>query len=220
MKSLVIIPAFNEANSVPGLVKELNKYGYDYIVLNDCSTDNSIEVYDKNKINYLNLPLNMGLASVTQAGFRYAKEHDYDCAIVIDGDGQHPPFNIERLFKEIENGNDYVIGSRFVEKDKSWSLRMVGSRIICFFIFLKTGKRVSDPTSGMRCLNRNVINEFVNDMNYIAEPDALTYLIKRKYKVKEVQVEMDERENGESYFKNPLRAIKFVFNVVVSILFI
>ena len=218
MKSLIIIPAYNEANNVPDLVKKIEKLGYEYLVINDCSTDNSVEVYNKNAINYLNLPLNLGLASVTQAGFRYAEYHNYDCAIVIDGDGQHPPFNIEKLLNKIEKGYDYVIGSRYVEVKKPWSLRMIGSRIISFFIFIKTGKKITDPTSGMRALSKKVMHEFSEKMNFIAEPDALVYLLKKDYNVDEVQVKMEERENGVSYFHNPIRAIKFVFNVIVSII--
>ena len=221
MKSLIIIPAYNEAKNVPSLVAEIKKYNYDYIVINDCSTDDSAIVYKENKINFLDLPLNIGLASVTQAGFRYALDNDYDCAIVIDGDGQHPPKYISKVLNKIEEGYDYAVGSRFIDKSKNWSLRMIGSRIICAATFLKTGKKITDPTSGMRALNKRVLKEFAEDMNFVAEPDALVYLIKKKYKCCETQVEMQERNEGLSYFnKNPFRSAKFVFSVLVSILFI
>ena len=199
MKSLIIIPAYNEANNVPDLVKKIEELGYEYLVINDCSTDNSVEVYDKNAINYLNLPLNLGLASVTQAGFRYAEYHNYDCAIVIDGDGQHPPFNIEKLLNKIEKGYDYVIGSRYVEVEKPWSLRMIGSRIISFFIFIKTGKKITDPTSGMRALSKKVMHEFSENMNFIAEPDALVYLLKKGFNVDKRKIKLD----------NPLSSLGF-----------
>ena len=220
MKFIIVIPAYNEAKNVPKLVEEINELGYEYIVINDCSTDNSKEVYDKLNINYLDLPLNLGLASVTQAGFRYALDKGYDCAIVLDGDGQHPPKYISKVIGKIEEGYDYAVGSRYLEKKKPWNLRMLGSRIFSLAIKIKTGKKVTDSTSGMRACGKKVLKEFDNNMNFIAEPDALVYLIKKKYKTCEVQVDMEERIEGESYFTNIFKAAKFVFNVVVSIIFI
>ena len=220
MNYLVIIPAYNEEKNVPDLIAKIKETGYDYLVINDCSTDNSSLVYDKLDISFLDLPINMGLASVTQAGFRYAYDHGYDGAIVIDGDGQHPPKYIKTVLDELDKGYNYVVGSRYLKEKKPWTLRMVGSRIICFFIYLKTGKKVTDPTSGMRAADKNIMKLFADNMNYIAEPDAYADLIKRKFKTAEVQVYMEEREAGVSYFSNPLKSIRFVFNVLVSILFL
>lgn len=112
------------------------------------------------------------------------------------------------------------MGSRFKDIGKPWSLRMLGSRILSFIIYLKTGRMITDPTSGMRAMGKEVIREFSENLNFIAEPDALTYILRRRYKVEEVQVNMDNRENGESYFSNPLRSIKFMFNSIISILFL
>ena len=113
-----------------------------------------------------------------------------------------------------------MVGSRFVNRPKPTSLRMIGSRIICFFIKLKTGVKVTDPTSGMRALGKKVIADFAQNMNFYAEPDTLCYTIHHGYKVKEVQVEMKEREGGESYFANPFKSIKFMLGVLLSIIFV
>ena len=121
---------------------------------------------------------------------------------------------------KLNEGYDYVVGSRFKDIGKPWSLRMLGSRILSSFIYLKTGRLMTDPTSGMRAIGKNVVREFSRNLNFIAEPDALTYILRRKYKVVEVQVSMDDRENGVSYFANPLRSIKFMFNSIISILFL
>ena len=118
------------------------------------------------------------------------------------------------------NGNDYVIGSRFVDKRKKLSMRMIGSSILTFLIKVKTGKTIKDPTSGMRALSKKVIDEFADSMNYYAEPDAVTHLIKKGYKVKEVKVEMMDRQNGESYFISPFKSIKFMVSEVISILLV
>lgn len=220
MKVLIIIPAFNESNNIARLAREIEDLGYDYLIINDCSTDRTAEILDDEKLKHIDLPVNLGLAAVTQVGFKYAAEKEFDCAIVIDGDGQHPPQYIEKVISKIGEGYDYVIGSRFLEKDKMWNMRMVGSRLISFVIKIKTGKTFTDPTSGMRATGKKTLSEFATGMNFIAEPDALTYLLKRKLKICEVQVDMVDRDGGESYFSNPIKSIKFMFNVVMSILFI
>lgn len=219
-KTLIIIPAYNEQANIEKLIDDINSFGYDYLIINDNSTDNTENIIRKNEYNFLDLPINVGIAGVTRIGFKYAYEYGYDCAICIDGDGQHQPKYVHDLIKEIENGNDYVVGSRFVDKPKPMTTRMIGSRIICWFIKLKTGTKVTDPTSGMRALGKRVIEDFAKEMNFYAEPDTLCYVIHHGYKAKEIQVEMKEREGGVSYFRNPLRSIKFMVGVILSIVFV
>ena len=220
MKTLIIIPAFNEQDSILPLIKDISKYSYDYLVINDCSTDATPYILDKNKINHLDLPINLGIAGVTQIGFKYAHEHDYDCVICVDGDGQHQPAYVETLIRAIEEGYDYAVGSRFVAEKKPLTMRMIGSRVLCTLIKLKTGKTVNDPTSGMRALGRKVIEDFSESMNYCAEPDALCHLLRKGYSVKEVQVQMNERTAGESYFQNPFKSVYYMISVALSIIFI
>ena len=220
MKTLIVIPAFNEEKNLPSLVKEIKGHGFEYLIINDSSTDGTSELAKASNFNILNLPINMGLAGVTRIGFMYAKDNNYDCVVCIDGDGQHDPKYISSLTKEIENGNDYVIGSRFVDKRKKLSMRMIGSSILTFLIKVKTGKTIKDPTSGMRALSKKVIDEFADSMNYYAEPDAVTHLIKKGYEVQEVKVEMMDRQNGESYFISPFKSIKFMVSEVISILLV
>ena len=220
MKTLIIIPAYNEEENIEKLIKDVCKYEYDYLVINDCSTDNTSKILDNNNFNHLDLPINLGIAGVTRVGFKYAYDNNYDCCICIDGDGQHQPSYAEPLIKEIENGYDYVVGSRFLQEKKPLNMRMIGSRIICFLIKLKTGTTVTDPTSGMRALGRNVIKEFYDSMNFYAEPDTLCYLIHKKYKVCEKQVEMKDRDGGQSYFHSPFKSIYYMLSVILSIIFI
>ncbi|MBQ6334393.1 MAG: glycosyltransferase family 2 protein [Erysipelotrichaceae bacterium] len=220
MKTLVVIPAFNEQESIANLIGEITAYGYDYLIINDCSTDETPRILDEMNFNHLDLPINLGLAGVTRAGFMYAHDHDYDCVICIDGDGQHPPVFMNDLIRQVEEGYDYVVGSRFVEKKKPLTMRMLGSRILCFLIRIKTGKAVSDPTSGMRCLGKKVIESFDESMNFYAEPDAMCYLLHHGYRVKEIQVDMKEREAGVSYFANPFKSAYFMLFEILSILFI
>lgn len=218
MKALIVVPAHNEEAALPCLLQQLEQLHYDFLVINDHSTDGTEQILQAHHWNHLNLPNNIGLAGVTQMGFMYARDFGYDAAVVVDGDGQHPPVHIADLLKGLEEGNDYVIGSRYAERKKPWTMRMFGSRILCGVTYLKTGRRVTDPTSGMRALSRKVILDFAENMNYIAEPDALVHLLRRGCRVKEVQVDMEERETGVSYFHNPLKSVRFMVDAIFSIL--
>ena len=220
MKSLIIIPAFNEEESIEKVVENIKSYGYDYLVINDGSTDNTGKILDEKGYKHLDLAFNVGLAGVTRVGFMYGNDNDYDCVINVDGDGQHPVEKVKELVEEIENGYDYVVGSRFISEKKPFSLRMIGSRVLCALIKLKTGKTVTDPTSGMRALGRKIIEEFSENMNFFAEPDALCHILQKGYKVKEIQVSMLERQGGESYFVNPFKTMKYMVSEILSIVFV
>ena len=221
MNTLIIIPAYNEEKNIERVVNMLveNYPQYDYVVVNDCSKDDTKGVCERNKYNYIDLPINLGLAGAVQAGYKYAYEHNYDVAIQYDGDGQHRPEYIESLVEAIANGADIAIGSRFVTEKKPWTLRMLGSRMITFFIKLVTKVEVKDPTSGMRAIDQKLIKEFAFNMNYPPEPDTIAYQIKKGAVVKEIQVEMDERIEGESYL-NLTNSIKYMSRMIISILFI
>lgn len=221
MKLLIIIPAYNEAGNIERVVSDLvNNYPqYDYVVINDGSKDNTREICEANNFNIISLPVNLGLAGAVQTGMKYAYENGYDAAIQYDGDGQHDASYIARMSEELLNGNDIVIGSRFVEKKKNHCARMMGSRVISFCIRLKTGVKVKDPTSGMRLFGRKMLRQFAYSMNYGPEPDTVSYLIQSGAKVKEVQVEMRERVAGKSYL-NFAKSISYMLRMTVSILII
>jgi len=221
MKTLIIIPAYNEALNIEKTVKDItSNTNYDYVIINDCSKDNTKEVCEKNNFNMLSLPVNFGLTSGIQLGMKYAHQNNYDIAIQFDGDGQHQAKYLKDLVKEIEENNcDVVVGSRFVTEKKPISARMLGSRLISFFIKIVTGKTIKDPTSGMRGYGKQAIKEFVTNASLTPEPDTLVYLIKKGMNIKEVQVEMSDREFGESYLK-PLKSIEYMASMVFSIVFI
>lgn len=221
MKVLIIIPAYNEAENIEKTVKDIaENTDYDYIVINDCSKDNTKEICKKNNFNMLSLPINYGLTSGIQLGMKYAYKNNYDIAIQFDGDGQHQAKYLNKLVKEIENGNaDIAIGSRFVTEKKQFSARMIGSRMISFFIKITTGQSIKDTTSGMRAFNQKAIKEFIRNTSLTPEPDTLVYMMKKGLKVKEVQVEMKDREFGESYL-TPIKSMKYMVNMIFSIIFI
>lgn len=222
MKTLVIVPAYNEYENIEKVIKDLNNYlgSYDYVFINDCSNDKTQEYLKKNNIPHISLPINLGLAGAMQTGYKYAWENSFDCAIQFDGDGQHQARYIERMIKEIEQGADIVIGSRFINSKKSFSLRMLGSRILTLTIKLTTGKQISDPTSGMRMLNKSMIYDYAFNMNRKPEPDTLVYQIRHGAKVVEIQTEMNERTAGISLYHGILNSAKYMIKMIISIIFL
>ena len=221
MKVLIIIPAYNEELNIEKTVNDVkNNTEYDYVVVNDCSKDNTKKVCEKNEFNMISLPVNYGLTSGIQIGMKYAYENNYDIAIQFDGDGQHQAKYIKDLVEKIEKENcDIAIGSRFEKEKKPHSMRMIGSNIIQFAIKLVTGKRITDPTSGMRAYNKKAIKEFITNTSLTPEPDTIVYMIKKGLNVQEVQVEMKEREFGESYL-NTFKSIEYMLSMMFSIVFI
>ena len=220
-KLLIVIPAHNEEASIVPVVRDLieNYPQYDYVVVNDGSRDKTAALCRQNGFHLIDLPVNLGLAGAFQTGLRYAAEHDYDCAMQMDADGQHKPEYIAEMLAALEEGNDIVIGSRFLNVKKPKTLRMAGSYIISWSIRLTTGRAICDPTSGMRMFNRAMVQEFAQNLNYGPEPDTISYLIKNGAKVREVQVKMGERTAGQSYLTF-WRSVQYMVKMSVSILLI
>lgn len=221
MKCLIIIPAYNESESIERVVDNLreNYPQYDYVVINDGSADQTAAICRRRGYELIDLPVNLGLAGAFQTGLKYAWRKGYDYALQFDGDGQHRPEFIGPLLDKIQEGYDIVIGSRFVTEKKPNSLRMLGSNLISIATRLTTGKKIKDPTSGMRIFNRKMIGEFALNMNYGPEPDTVSYLLKQGATIAEVQVTMDERQAGESYL-NLTRSMMYMLRMLMSILLI
>ena len=227
MRVLMIIPAYNEELNIQNTVNKIVKYNkkssnnIDYIIINDGSKDNTKEICINNNYNVINLIHNLGIGGAVQTGYKYALENNYDVAIQFDGDGQHDENYIDSLVIEIEKGNNFVIGSRFVSelsKFKSTGTRRMGIKILSFLIRLCTGKKIYDPTSGFRVADRKVIKLFAERYpTEYPEPESTVELISKKFKVKEVPVEMHEREFGTSSIK-PLKSIYYMFSVSISII--
>lgn len=221
-KCLIIIPAYNEEANIFQVVNNLrsNYVQYDYLVVNDGSTDGTRKVCNENDINMLDLPVNVGLSGAIRAGMKYANFYGYDYAIQIDGDGQHNPEYIEKMLCVMQDaGADIVIGSRFKTKKKPLTCRMLGSRIISASIFFTTrGKYLGDATSGMRLYNKKMIKKMGYNINIRPEPDTMAYLLNHGAKIEEIQVEMQERVAGLSYlsaFNSVMYMVHVLFNILI-----
>lgn len=221
MKVLIVIPAYNESLNIEKTIKDVqeNASNMDYVIINDGSTDNTMEVVEKNNFNCINGFLNQGLFGAVQTGFKYAMINNYDIAIQFDGDGQHSAKYLQKLVDAVLEGNDIVIGSRFVSEKKPFTARMLGSRLITLAIRIVCGKKINDPTSGLRAYGRETIHDYAMDMNNPPEPDTLVYMVRKQRRIKEVQVEMSEREFGESYL-NFSNTIKYMSRMLISIFLI
>ena len=225
MKKLVIIPAFNESGSILRAVQDIKEHapGFDYVVINDCSTDDTLQVCQKNGLNHVNLSVNLGIGGAVQTGYIYGCQNHYDVAVQFDGDGQHDAAYLEQMAEElVRTGSDMVIGSRFIEKEgfQSSGLRRVGIRYFSTLIRLVTGVR--DPTSGMRMVNRDVMKIYAE--NYpkdYPEPESVVAILRKKKKVTELPVIMREREEGTSSIAGPKSAyymIKVTLAIFMEIL--
>ena len=226
MKVLVIIPAYNEELNIENTINKIINYNkkyknkVDYIIINDGSTDNTNKICEKNNYNVVNLIHNLGIGGAVQTGYKYALDNKYDIAIQFDGDGQHDENYIDSLVNEIINGNDFVIGSRFINdlsKFKSTKSSRFGINLLSFLIKICTGKKIYDPTSGFRAGNRNVIKLFAYSYpSEYPEPESTVFLIRNKFKIKEIPVEMHERQFGQSSIKL-FKSIYYMFSVSLSI---
>ena len=203
MKLLILIPAYNEAENIEMVIDRLGKEcpQYDYVIINDGSSDDTRKICARRGFNMLDLPVNVGLSGAIKSGMRYANYYSFDYVLQLDGDGQHDPAYIGEMISEMERTDcDIVIGSRFVTEKKPCSARMIGSFLLEWSIFLTTGgKRIRDVTSGMRLFNKKMIKRFGYDMHYSPEPDTLAYLLNSGIQIREVQVKMHERIAGTSY---------------------
>lgn len=204
MKKLVIIPAFNEEGNLEKTIQDIreNAPDFDYVIINDCSTDGTLAMCRRHGFSYLNLPINLGIGGAVQTGYRYAYYHGYDIAVQFDGDGQHSAGYLPEMVERMgESGSDMVIGSRFITKEgfQSSSLRRLGIRYFSFLIRLLTGKRITDPTSGMRMINRKLMEKFTEEYpRDYPEPESVVTILSEKYRVTELPVIMREREEGNS----------------------
>lgn len=223
MKSLVIIPAYNEENNIQHTLADLQSYcpECDCLVVNDCSKDRTREVLQKAGVTFLDLPVNLGIGGGVQAGYLYAERNGYDIAIQFDGDGQHEAKYIPSLIAPLESDKaDVVIGSRFVEKKgfQSSVIRRIGIDFLSSLVSVMSGIQVKDVTSGMRAANRKMISFYANKyaQDY-PEPEAILQAGLFGARIVEIPVEMRERESGKSSI-SPMKSIYYMIKVTLALI--
>jgi glycosyltransferase involved in cell wall biosynthesis len=207
-KLLVIIPCYNEEASIGKLLQELS--GLDFppgiairvAVVNDCSEDKTAAIAMAGSATVLDLPVNLGIGGAMQTGYLFAHKMDFDLAVQMDGDGQHPPAELIKLLTCYEQTNaNVVIGSRFLEREgfQSSRLRRTGIRYLHWLNRIFSGKRIYDCTSGFRLFDKKAISiAAANYPDEYPEPEAIVIFAKRGLVIHEVPVVMKEREEGKS----------------------
>ena len=223
MKTLIIIPAFNEQENIERVIRYLSENcpDCDYVVINDCSTDSTGRILDEQNIRHIDLCCNLGIGGAVQTGYLYALENGYDCAVQMDGDGQHDARYLPALLAPIENGQcNITIGSRFLENEgfQSSALRRFGIRFLSGAVRLSCGARVKDVTSGFRAVDRRFIAYYAKHYaSDYPEPEAIVTATMAGAKITEVPVVMHSRKGGVSSI-SPFKSVYYMIKVSLAIL--
>lgn len=222
-KILVIIPAYNESHNIEHTLRSLTDegMGIDYLIINDCSKDNTLDILKKLNSNYVDLPVNLGIGGGMQTGYKYAFRNGYDIAIQMDGDGQHIPKYIKDLIEPIVRDEaDLVVGSRFLNKEgfqSSW-MRRLGINFLSGLIHVCCEIKIKDVTSGFRAANSKAIELFArNYAQDYPEPESLVTSAVSGIRILEVPVVMKERTGGRSSITS-LRSIYYMIKVSAAII--
>jgi glycosyltransferase involved in cell wall biosynthesis len=223
MKTLLIVPAWNEAESLPPLLTELRERypQYDVLVVNDGSSDSTTQAARAGGAWVVELAYNLGVGGAEQTGFMYAQRYDYELVVRLDADGQHPPEEVEAVVRALLNSEaDVAIGSRFLEGNgflSSWP-RRVGIRWLALLTSLLTGQRITDSTSGFRAYRRDAF-EFLarfSPQDY-PEPEGVVLLIRNGFRIREVPIVMHRREMGLSSIRGA-RTVYYMVKVTLGLL--
>ena len=201
---LIMIPAHNEEENIEKVIAACRDIcpSCDFLIINDCSRDRTERIVCELHAAYISLPINLGIGGAIQAGYRYAQKNGYDIAIQVDGDNQHDVSFIQEMVDCISRDEaDVVIGSRFLKKEgfQSTVIRRMGINFLSTLIYLCTGKKVYDVTSGFRAVNRFFSDVYAEQYpDDYPEPEAIVAAVMHHGVIKEIPVIMHEREGGTS----------------------
>lgn len=233
MRNLIVIPAFNEEEALPATVERLQRLpaGFEILIVNDGSTDRTRDVAEslantsRLPLQVVHLPVNCGIGVAVQTGYRFAvADGGYDYVIQFDADGQHDaeflPALVDRCRRE---QLDLCVGSRFLRDfgpgSRSTVTRRIGIRFFAWLIGLMSGTKVTDPTSGFRCLGPRAWRRFADSYpEDYPEPESLFWCARNKLRVGELPVRMFERQGGVSSIRK-LKAAYYMVKVSLAILF-
>jgi glycosyltransferase involved in cell wall biosynthesis len=202
-RTLVIIPAYNEEQSLPGVLRDLRaRHGdLDILVVDDGSRDATSKVAAEAGAAVATLPFNLGIGGALRTGFRYAVRNGYDRAVQFDADGQHDCNELDALLIELDRGADMVVGSRFATKERTYRAGVVRSgamNLLRLALNLLTGHQFTDTSSGFRAFSRPVLEFFAQTypVEYMDSAEALLLAVYAGFKVVETPVVMHQRSAG------------------------
>ena len=204
LRTLAIVPALNEEDTVGAVVDELRAFDpeIEILVVDDGSTDHTALVARQHGARVVSLPFNLGIGGAMQTGFRYAFHAGFDAAVQVDGDGQHDPAELSKLLVPLhEDRADIVVGSRFAGERtyRAPFFRRLGIALFARTISLIARQRVTDTTSGFRAMNRHGIALFAADYPHdYPEVEATVMVVRNELRLLEVPVAMRDRAGGRS----------------------
>jgi glycosyltransferase involved in cell wall biosynthesis len=220
---LVLIPAFNEANNITGVLRGIRnlKMGLDILVINDGSTDNTPAAVEEAGERVINLCHNLGYGGALQTGFKFATSKGYQYVIQFDADGQHDPQDIPIILEQLRTGSaDIVVGSRFLGKSfKIGFFKQMAIILFRFIIIISTGSKITDPTSGLQGLTKQVFSHFAITANYPEDfPDADTLISSMLlgFRVTEIPANIRVRSTGQSMHTG-FRTVFYLLKMLISI---
>lgn len=223
VRVLLIVPCFNEQASIGNLLDEIRALdaGYSTIVVDDGSRDATAAVAAR-RSSVLRLVSNLGIGGAVQTGIKYALRQDFDFCVQIDGDGQHIPAEICHLLRSYrDHPCNIVVGSRYLTGAgfRSTVIRRLGSRMISLALDkLFDGGRITDPTSGMRLMDRDAMVLFSRRYPQdFPEPVSLAWAMRAGLVVGEAPVKMRARKSGSSSI-NGLKPLAYMIRVLSYIL--
>ena len=223
LKRVTIVPAFNEQDAVGRVIEEIRAYdaGFEIVVVDDGSIDNTAEVARAHRAHVVRLPFNLGIGGAVQTGFRFAYENGFELAVRLDGDGQHDASQLDLVLAPVLEGRvDIAVGSRYLERGngyRSSATRRLGIRILARTVSLLTGQRITDPTSGFQALDRKAITLFAADYPHdYPEVEALVLLLRHRLRLCEVPVSMRPRATGQSSIRT-FSSVYYMVKVLLAL---
>ena len=204
MRKAAIVPAYNEARSIAGVVAELHAAHpeLEIVVIDDGSTDETAAVARRAGAEVVQLPFNLGIGGAVQTGIEWARRRGCELAVQVDGDGQHDPCEIEKLLEPILSGSaDVTVGTRFAGNGtyRPSIARRIGIGVFAGLVSLIVRQRVTDTTSGFRAMNERAIELFADEYPYdYPEVEATVLIFRHRLRLVEVPVTMRQREAGQS----------------------
>ena len=219
--TIVVIPAYNEEDALPGVLAELGSVvpHFDVVVVDDGSADATAEVARRHGVTCVQLPFNLGIGGALRAGYRFALESGYERAVQFDGDGQHRADQIHVLLDGLDRGADMVIGNRFASGDyavgRSRSVAMGALRV---GVRMLAGRRYVDTSSGFRAVQRPLLDAFAREypVEYMDSVETLVAACRAGYRVDEVPVRMEQRAGGVASTRN-VRLVYHYARLIVAL---
>ena len=227
MKILIIVPVHNEEPNISNVIDDLKSdlAKVDILIIDDGSSDKSLEIIKKKDVKYIRHPFNLGYSLALQTGYKYALANNYDYIIQFDGDGQHIAIEANKMLKIAKKENaDIVIGSRFMEKNifTHSFLRKIGRKILSYLIKLICNQNIADPTSGFQIINHKTL-KYLCEKKYFpqfADANLIIDIILKKFIVIEIPIKMQQRKYGTSMHNGLLAPIKYMIMIFYSIVIV